>query len=357
MEERIYLAYLHVLGISQAKFFDLFSEKQNYKEIFKNLNSSHLQNIWYPQSYITKVLNKKKKLDTSKILDILKKREVNLVTIFDEGYPDALKQIPNTPYFLYVRWNLDNSAKISVVWARKITSYGQNVINKLVPDLSKYFQIVSGGALWADTAAHKVCLESQWKTIVVLWTGINIDYPVGNKILYDKIVKSNGAVVSIFPVWEQGSKYSFPMRNEIVAWLSIGTIIVEAKEKSGTLITANLSLDLWRDLYAVPWWIFSANSNGCNNLIKTSQAKLVTCSDDILNEYNISSSQKQQTRQIKFADSIEKCIYDSLLLESLSVDELCIKKKLDISSTITKLSMMEIQWYIKKNIAGKYEVL
>ena len=357
MEERIYLAYLHALGISQVKFFDLFKQNQNYKQVFENLDTETLLWLGYTQSYITRVLNKKNKLDISYINKIFKERDVEIILHNDSNFPESLRQIPNMPYFLYVRWKLDNSAKFWVVWARKLTSYGVNVISKIIPDLSKYFQIVSGWALWADSIAHKSCIDSKWITIAVLGTGIDIDYPVANRKLYDKIVMLWWAVISIFPIWEQGSKYSFPIRNEIVAGLWVGTLIIEAQEKSGTLITANLALDMGRDLYAIPWGIFNANSQWCNNLIKTSQAKLVTSSSDILNEYNISTNIAHEKTQRKFADKVEKSIYDSLILEPLSVDEICMKNQMDLSFVITKLSMMEIQWYIKKNIAWKYEVL
>jgi DNA processing protein len=258
---------------------------------------------------------------------------------------------------LYVRGVLWTWPKIAFVWSRKVSTYWNRAIESLVPEVSRYFTIVSGGAYWCDTLAHVQALDAGNKTVSVVWTSICEDYPQWNKWLYDRIVANGWAVVSIFPLWVPGSGYNFPIRNEIVAWLSVGTVVIEAQKKSGSLITAQLCLDLWKDLFAVPWEIFKINSAGCNNLVKKWEAKMVTNSLDILEEYNLWSSWALWAQEkIEFDDELEEKIYNCLLLESFTGDDLARKLWLDISSLCFKLSMLEIRGFIKKTLWWKFEV-
>ena len=256
MKNTIYLAGLHQAGISQKKLHLIFEKNQNYKEVFNNLNYSFLQKFKIQKNLIENILERKNKIILENIEKKLEKRKVEIITISQENYPELLKNIPNPPFLFYLRWKIDNSHKFSIVWARKISSYGIKVMEKIVPEISSYFTIVSWGAAGTDTLAHKISLENNKKTISVIWTWIDYDYPVENKKLYDKIVLEGWAVISIFPIWEVWNPYNFPIRNEIVAWLSVWTLVIEAQKKSGSLITAKLALDLWKDLFVVPWDIF-----------------------------------------------------------------------------------------------------
>ncbi len=357
MGNKLFLVFLHYIWLSQKKLRVIFKDQENYEEVFDNLSYNFLKNYQIKEDAINNILERKNKINIELIKTKLKKRDVKVVTINDKEYPDNLKQIPNFPYLLYVRWKIDNSPKIAVVWARNITSYWKNIIQKIIPELSKYFCIVSWWAAWCDTQSHVCALNSWNKTIAVIGTWIDNDYPNWNKLLYDKIVESGWAIISIFPIWEVWNPYNFPVRNEIVAWLWVWTLIVEAKLKSWSLITANLSLDLWRDLFAVPWDIFKLNSEWCNNLIKTWQAKMVVNTEDILEEYNCNTlSMWSEKINVQFDDEIEKSIYNYLLLESLSIDELSKKSNIDTKTISFKLSFMEIKGYVRKISWWKYEV-
>lgn len=357
MDEKLYLAMLHKIWISHNKFHQIFKNNSNYKEFYQNLSSNNLSFFWFLPKQIEFILENKNKYKLSDLEKILNNRQVKIITINDKLYPDFLKQIPNIPYLFYLRWNIDNSPKIAVVWSRKITSYWQNAIDKIVWNISLYFTIVSGWAAWCDTAAHVSALNNWNKTISIIWTWIDIDYPVNNKKLYDEIVEKWWWIISIFPVSEVWNPYNFPVRNEIVAWLSVWVLVVEAQIKSWTLITSNLALDLWKDLFAVPWDINKSNSEWCNMLIKKWMAKLVTSSDDILEEYNVLDiAETKEDRKISISDDVEKDIYNILILESLTTDELMIKTGLGITTINFKLSMMEINNLIKKWLWWKYEV-
>ena len=354
-----YLLLLHNIWFSQKNLNFIFKNTQNYREVYENISYNLLETYWIKKKQIEYILSQKKKITLDYIRKNLEKRNTTIITIKDKKYPENLKNIPNSPYLLYVRWKLDFWASIAVVWARKITPYWEKCIENIIPEISKYFTIISWWAAWCDTLAHKQTLLSKWKTISVIGTWINIDYPNPNKKMYDDIVDSWWFIVSIFPFLEVWNPYNFPVRNEIVAWLSTGVLIVEAKEKSWSLITAKLALDLWKDLFAIPWDIFRSSSAWCNFLIWNWEAKLVKNHIDILSEYNISYSNNINKRKNKvvFSDSYEEEIYNTLTLQPYTIDELSIKLWYDIQTLNFKISMMEINMLIKKISGWKYEII
>lgn len=357
MEEKIYLAMLHAIGINHKKLHIIFTQNTDYKSFYDSLSYEVLKWYVFSDKQIEYILTEKNKLKLSDIQDKLLSRNVEIVTIYDEKYPESMKYLPNIPFLFYLRWNIDNSPKFAVVWSRKITSYWEKAIESIVWEVSDYFTIVSWWATGCDTKAHVVTMKRWNKTLSIIWTGIDVDYPVSNKKLYDEIAVSWWWVISIFPVWEVWNSYNFPIRNEIVAWLSVWVLVVEAKSKSWTLITSSLALDLWKDLFAVPGDFFRLNSEWCNDLIKKWSAKLVTCAEDILLEYNISTKTNKIDRtKIVFDDKIEENIYNYLILECLSVDQLSSKISSDVTTTSYKLSLLEIKWLIKKTYWWKYEV-
>lgn len=355
MDKNFYLAVLHSIGISQRKLSNMFSKNSNYKEFFESLWNNNLKDF-YNENEISKIISNKNKLDINFIKNILEKNNVKLICINDENYPKLLKQISNPPFLLYVRWKIDNSPKLAVIWSRNMTSYWEKAIEKIIPWLVSYFTIVSWWAIWCDSEAHIKTLENSGKTIAVIWTWIDINYPSSNKILYEKIINNSGAIISIFPVWEKANNYNFPIRNEIIAWISSWVIVIESSEKSWTLITVNLALEQWKDVFSVPWDIFKSNSIWCNNLIKNWNAKMICQSSDILEEYNINFENKTNDLKLDFSDNIEKNIYDILLLESFDIDELIQKTWFSLKEISTSISMLEIKWIIKKSLSWKYEI-
>ena len=344
----IYLVALHYIGFTHKKLHQIFENSDNYMQVFEKISDNFLSKNWFSKSQIENILARKNKVNLDYLIKKIEERKVSIITIKDDSYPEILKKSYNPPFLFYIRWKIDNSPKIAVVWSRKISSYGEKAISMIIPDLSKYFIIVSGWAAWCDTVAHEETIKSSWRTISVIWTGIDLDYPVTNKKMYDKIVETWWAVISIFPFWEVGNAYNFPIRNEIVRALSVGLIIIEAQEKSWSLITAKLALEQGKDLFAIPWDINKSNSAGTNNLIKNSEAKLVTKSEDILEEYNILFSSKENKVTYDFELEIDKKIYDILLLESMSLDEISEKLKEEITHISFRTSMMELEWFIKK---------
>src|SRR5918912_317576 len=211
------------------------------------------------------------------------------VLVLDDGaYPALLREIPDPPVTLYVRgrWGECLEApSVGVVGSRRCSTYGQNVSLMLARELaSRGVTIISGLARGIDAAAHRGALEAGGRTVAVLGTGVDEVYPRDHKKLADEILAKGGALVSQFPLATPPIPENFPYRNRIISGLSLGTVLVEAAENSGSLITARLALEQGREVFAVPGNITSRNSFGTNYLIKAAGAKLVQTWQDIAAE-------------------------------------------------------------------------
>ncbi|MFH1412752.1 MAG: DNA-processing protein DprA [bacterium] len=210
----------------------------------------------------------------------------------DSNYPALLKQIHDPPHILYCRGILNpqlTKFTLAVVGSRKHSPYGHQVIRKLVSELSKLgITIVSGLAFGLDALAHQTALDYHGKTIAVLGSGLddyNI-YPSENLQLAHQIIANNGCLISEYAPGTGAQKYHFPMRNRIISGMSLGTLVIEAAERSGSLITARYALEQNREVMAIPGRIDSSTSKGTNNLIKMG-ARPVTSIDDILETLNL----------------------------------------------------------------------
>ncbi len=354
--ENIYLAWLHHIWLTHKKLHFIFKDKQNYKYVFDNINYNFLKSHFFNDKQIDIVLKRYKNLKLDFLIKKLEQRKVKIINFHSKNYPSELKNIANAPFLFYLRWKIWIEPKIAIVGSRNISSYWEKAIEHIVSPLSKYFSIVSGWAEWCDSKAHIESIKNKCHTICVTGTWIDIDYPTKNKKLFDDIVDSGWAIISIFSIWEPWNPYNFPIRNEIIVWLSQWILVVEAKEKSWSLITANLALDMWKDVFAIPGEIFRHWSIWTNCLIKNSQAKLILSSEDILEEYNISFQKEKKKDKLFFWDKLEKEIYNSILLESLTLDDLSFKLNISISEISFKISILEIKWVLHKNISGKYEL-
>lgn len=208
-------------------------------------------------------------------------------TIYDDEYPPLLKEIHDPPFVLYSIGdkNLFQLAGIGIVGTRTPTSNGLQSMENIIQELPKEVMIVSGMALGIDANAHLLSLKYGNPTIAVIGSGFHHLYPAKNKSLADKIIQQN-LLITEYPPSFTPRKWYFPKRNRIISGLSLGTIIVEAKEKSGSLITADCAMDQGREVFAVPGSINSPYSKGCHQLIQQG-AKLVTSAKDILEELYI----------------------------------------------------------------------
>ncbi len=272
-----------------------------------------------------------------------------------EQFPKPLLEIPQPPKTLYIRGKLPSPDLIylAVVGSRKYTSYGKEICEKLIKGLKGYpIVIVSGLAMGIDSIAHKTALEADLITISFPGSGLdnNVLYPRSNVKLAQEIVDSGGCLISEFEPNFISQLYSFPQRNRLMAGISKAVLVIEAEEKSGTLITARMALDYNRDVLAVPGSALSQNSNGTNSLIKQG-ATPITKSEDILEALGFSIDKPKQTDEEKYADcSKEEMKIINLLREGMERDELIRNSKMDIAKANALLSIMEIKDLIKEEL-------
>jgi DNA processing protein len=224
--------------------------------------------------------------DAEKEVQKAAKAEYRLVTFDSEDYPPLLKQIPDAPLLLYVRGDPKVLAQhaVAMVGTRRPSAYGSSVAHRLAHDLAqRQLVLVSGLARGIDSAAHRGALEAKGKTVAVLGSGLDVVYPSENRRLAEQITHS-GAVISEFPLGTGPTPENFPIRNRIISGLSLGVVVVEGAEYSGSLITARLAVEQNREVFAVPGNITSAQSFGPNHLIKQG-AKLVDQWMDVIEEF------------------------------------------------------------------------
>lgn len=290
----IWLSIFCFKPIEKIKLLELFEnnpkaiweidEKSLYEKIIKNTNTfSTIRG----KKIISEIKESRKRIN----LEILEKRakddNVSVITFLDELYPKELLNIYDYPIVLYVKGNVNilNQKSLAIVGCRNCTEYGSKISEKISKVLSeREFVIISGMAKGIDSYAHLGCVKQNKSTIAVLGSGVNVIYPKENEKLYKEILETNGAIISEYFIDVSPSKENFPMRNRIVSGMSKGVIVVEAKKRSGSLITANLGLEQGKEIFAIPGNITSKNSEGTNELIKDG-AKMVLKLEDILEEY------------------------------------------------------------------------
>jgi DNA processing protein len=232
------------------------------------------------------ILHWEKTVDLAGELQRIEAFGCRVITREDTEYPALLREIYDPPIVLYVKGALSEKDRnaVAIVGSRQTTHYGIETARKLGYQMAYVgVTVVSGGARGIDTAGHQGALNAKGRTVAVLGTGINLVFPPENKELFDRIAE-NGAVLTQFPFNRQADKQSFPIRNRIVAGMTLGTVIVEAHLASGAMITANFATEYGRQVFAVPGRIDSPRSKGCHELIKKG-AKLCEGAEDILSEF------------------------------------------------------------------------
>ena len=218
-------------------------------------------------------------------LELIHEYGCQVMTLYDAAYPQCLKAIDTPPLVLYIRGELtpEDSLSISIVGSRDAKDYGRKVSYQLSYQLAQHgLAVVSGLAKGIDTSAHRGALEAGGRTIAVMGSGLSFIYPAANSDLAEKITES-GALISEFPMDVKPKPRNFPRRNRIISGLTLGTVVVEASNRSGALITARLAGEQGREVFAVPGEIFSELSTGTHQLINNG-AKLINTVDDLLNE-------------------------------------------------------------------------
>ena len=284
----------------------------------------------------------------------------NVITINDPKYPRLLKEISDPPKQIYYRGNWDEKIFnncLSVVGSRRMTSYGQQITNKLISEIaSRGITIVSGFMYGIDATAHKTALDIGGRTIAVMPCGINLVHPEYQVKLYDEILENNGLIISEFEGDFQPAFWTYPKRNRIIAGLSKATMVIEAGLKSGSLITANLAKKYKRKVFAVPGPLTSVLSEGISQLIKDG-SDVVTCAGDILEYYNIRypiSDMPKNGPKLSKLSELERRITQKLQQEPIEIDDLSRLFKIHSSELGSALSFMELKGLITKEHGNYY---
>lgn len=357
VSQRDVLIWLNSLNIGNRNIEKLMIQLESLQELWsmpsnkiyelKNINSSVLEKIilYRDEDYL------------KRMYDNIHKNNVNVITIYDENYPEGLKNIYDKPLVLYINGNIieKDHVALAVVGSRKATNYGKWATEYFVKELVKLdVTIVSGFASGIDSVAHKTSLENGGRTIAVLGSGLDVVYPRKNKQLYNEISKS-GALITEYTFGVPPLSYNFPQRNRIISGLSLGVIVIEAKEKSGSLITAEHALEQGKEVFALPGNINSIFSKGTNKLIKEG-AKLIMNIEDIVEEiYELKKNlhkQKEEKLDYSQLSDLEINIVEIIKEGPIQSDIIALRTGLDISTINSVLTVLEIKGIIKE-MAGR----
>jgi len=347
------LIWLNSLNIGNQNIEKIISQVDDIRDIwymtdsvinrFKNISSKNKEAI----------IKNRNEDYLKKVLYILEEQNIEVVTIYDENYPESLKNIYNKPLVLYIKGKIleEDEFAIAVVGSRKATSYGKWATEKFVKELVNLdITIVSGLATGIDSIAHKTALEYNGRTIAVLGNGLDIVYPNKNKELYKEIAK-NGALITEYFCGVAPLPYNFPQRNRIISGLSLGVIIVEAKGKSGSLITAQHALEQGKEVFAVPGNINSIFSEGTNRLIKDG-AKLIMDVEDIIEElYQLQdrlNRVKKENIDYSNLSELEISIVELIKEGPMHCDTIAMKTGMNIKEVNSILTILELKGIIKE---------
>lgn len=365
LKEWVWFANLQ--GIITRKKIELLKVFDNPKQIYQADGVALAKTGLLSRDNINAILSDETRLTIDRTLERLEKNKIDVITLTDSRYPQLLKNICDPPVCLYVKGRLiSDETCIGVVGSRRASGYGISIAKRICMELQSYnICVISGMARGIDTAAHHGALSGGGRTIAVFGCGLDIVYPPENRRLMERIIE-NGAVVSEYPPGVWPAPHHFPVRNRIVSGMSIGVLVVEAGEKSGSLITAQLALEQGRDVYALPGNVISINSKGTNKLIQDG-AKLVASVNDILEEVfwykNFKGgsvldldSYRSRKRFLDELDPVEKNVFEMLSVESLAIDELHKKIGCEMPILHRTLLSLEMKGIIKREAGGKYTI-
>ncbi len=344
--QRDIILFLNYARISNLKILNIISENMLYKFFdFKTNNLEHISSL-NSQDKI-RILDTFQKLSINGVKYNLQKFDIKYVTILDQNYPNILRNIYDAPSILYYKGkdieSLENC--ISVVGTRKPSEYGLYATKKIVDGFRNYnVNIVSGMALGIDFQAHNTALDNNIPTVGVLASSLEIKYPKTNLNLYDRM--KNSLLLSEFPLGTQPIKRNFIFRNRIISGLSYATIVVEAMNQSGSLVTSKYAIEQNRDVFAVPGNINSINSLGTNQLLKRG-AKPITEANDLLQELDfIKEKCKIEVRDNLHAEDKMMKILNLLKNDILSIDEIYNISKIPINELYSIILQLEFKGYI-----------
>jgi DNA processing protein len=311
-----------------------------------------------PAKVIEHFLQVRKGLNPEVTLEKILRQDIQVLTWNDDKYPNRLKQIDQPPPVIYVKGDLlpQDDWAAAIVGTRRVTSYGRQVAGELGTFLAQHgVTVVSGLARGVDSLAHSAAVAAGGRTLAVLGSGVDQIYPPENRTLAENITHQ-GAVISDYPPGTPPESANFPPRNRIISGLSQATVVIEAGEESGALITATFAADQGRDVYALPGNIYAPQSKGTNRLIQQGARPLLDY-DEILEGLNMSRAPQQQALRLAIpANEVEADLLAALGAEPVHIDEIGQQSGLPISKVSATLAMMELKGMVR-HVGGMNYIL
>ncbi len=358
MEERYYRLGFRVFpGIGPGKFSKLLDYFKNAKNAW-GATESELFDSGIGKALSSQFVSFRAKFSISEYANSLVKHEVDFCTMDDEIYPKNLSVIDKPPIVLFYKGKLDKlnmapkNACIAVVGSRKVTSYGRQVTEYLVKDLTDNgCIIISGLALGVDAISHKTTVENKGVTVAVMGNGVEQCFPRENQSIYNSILEAGGAIVSEYPPGTVPSTGSFPSRNRIIAGLSSAVVVTEGTHDSGSLITADDAIRQGKMVFAVPGPITSSYSKGPNLLISKGAVPVMSAGD-ILKKLSIGETRVRT--EIKADTKDEQLIVDLLMARNMHINEIMKTAGFPVSKINIILSLMEMKGIVKSTGTGMF---
>lgn len=343
-EKKYWIGFNLVRGIGSVRF-------QQIRSFFGDLSLAWqappdaFRQVGLPERALVNFLKLRQEIDLDQVYESILAKDVTVLTLLDQDYPDLLKEIDQSPPVIYVNGMLTpaDAFAVAVVGTRKVSDYGQQVARDTCTYLAaRGLTIVSGLARGVDALAHQHALKAGGRTIAVLGSGVDVIYPPEHRKLASAIVE-NGALVSDYPLGTKPEGVNFPPRNRIISGLSLATIVIEAGDRSGALITADFALEQGREVFAVPGNVLSPVSRGTNRLIQNGAYAMVSPQDvmDVLDLKEIDA--KKDARQLLPTDEIEAKILQVFDYNPMHIDEICNQTGLAIEKVSAALTLMELK--------------
>jgi DNA processing protein len=338
-----------IRGIGAVKFralLDFFGDLS----IAWNAPAEALRASGLSSHLIEKVIQMRNQVDLDAIWEQIQKQNIKVLNWQDDNYPVRLKEINQSPPIIFIKGSFepDDAWAIAIVGTRRVTAYGRQVAEELGAFLGRNkVTVVSGLARGTDAVAHLAALKAGGRTLAIMGCGVDCIYPPEHHQLAEQII-ANGGLISDYPVGTPPEGINFPPRNRIISGLSLATVIIEASEESGALITANFAAEQGREVFAVPGNIYALQSKGTNQLILQG-ARPYLGPQDILEALNLTMvSQQQEARKVLPTDTLEASILQIINYEPIHVDDICTQLNIPIEKLSAALAMMELKGIVKQ---------
>ena len=351
--------FANLKGISNRRKIQIREKVTNVEELYY-IEETALKQYELQEKERQSILSERKEWDLEGEVHKLQRQGIQFITMKDASYPKRLLHISAPPYALYVKGKLPDEDKrtVAIVGARECSPYGECMARKFAKAFAEAgIQVISGMARGVDNAGQRGALEAGGESYAVLGCGVDVCYPREAIELYMDL-QENGGIISEFPIGTKPLPQHFPARNRIISGMADAILVIEAKEKSGSLITADMALEQGKDVYALPGPINSELSKGCNSLIKQGAGVLLS-PEELLEDWGFMGGKNQQNHNLmKFPlESTENIVYSCLDFYPKNLEQLLNMTQYSVSELLDILMRLELKGYIKEISKNNYAIV